>query len=126
MTKNDKERINALQNRGFGYKRIATETGLPVNSVKSYCRRHPIDRADENCEYCKAPLIRIPHKKEKRFCSDSCRMAWWKAHPHAVIRKKLYHHTCESCGQAFDSPRLSSRFCSRRCYADNRRKEYPV
>lgn len=41
---NDFERsqIMKLQQDGLGYKRIATATGLPVNTVKTFCRRNPV------------------------------------------------------------------------------------
>lgn len=123
MTQSDIGRIIELQKQGLGYKRIAAETGLPVNSVKTYCRRHPLENSTEKCDYCQAPLVRLPHTKRKRFCSDRCRMEWWKEHPDAVNRKKQYSHTCKFCSQEFFSTRKSSVFCCRKCYADFRRKE---
>lgn len=123
LTQSDIGRIIELQKRGLGYKRISAETNLPVNSVKTYCRRHPIDSVAGNCEYCQAPLVRLPHTKEKRFCSDNCRNEWWKAHPEAINRKKQYPHTCRFCGREFYTSRESSGFCSRKCFADFRRKE---
>lgn len=41
---NDFERsqIMKLQQDGLGYKRITAATGLPVNTVKTICRRNPI------------------------------------------------------------------------------------
>lgn len=41
LTKEKKQIINQLRKRGFGYKRIANELCLNVNTVKSFCRRHP-------------------------------------------------------------------------------------
>lgn len=40
MTDGERSRIIALQYKGYGYKRIATETGLALNTVKSFCARH--------------------------------------------------------------------------------------
>lgn len=39
MTKNEKHRINELRLNGYGYKKIAKELGLSVNTVKSYLAR---------------------------------------------------------------------------------------
>ena len=43
MTAEEIKTIRDLQQRGLGYKKIATLTGVPVNSVKTYCRRHKVD-----------------------------------------------------------------------------------
>ena len=37
MTKAEMRRIHVLQLQGLGYRRIAAELGLSVNTVKSYC-----------------------------------------------------------------------------------------
>ena len=122
MTTDDTTKISELQNQGMGYKRISALTGLPVNTVKSYCRRHPTGELGV-CLQCGAPVKQTPHKRTKKFCSDACRMAWWKEHPKQVQRK-LYHLTCTWCGKPFDSIGTSTRqYCSRICYADARRKE---
>lgn len=122
MTKDDTKRITELQNKGMGYKRISALTGFPVNTVKSYCRRHPVGKY-KICQQCGTPVKQTPHKRAKVFCSDACRMAWWKAHPEQ-IQRKVYHLTCAWCGKPFDSIGNGKRqYCSRACYADARRKE---
>ena len=40
MTQAQKERIAGLQRSGLGYRKIAAELGMSVDTVKSYCRRH--------------------------------------------------------------------------------------
>ena len=73
MNIDDMRIIDQLQLRGLGYKRIATMTGLPVNSVKSYCHRHrPVQ--NDGCRFCGKPLVQKPGAKQKKFCNDSCRM----------------------------------------------------
>ena len=122
MTKDDTTKITELQNKGMGYKRISALTGLPVNTVKSYCRRHAVGKY-EICQQCGSPVKQTPHKRSKKFCSDACRMAWWKVHPEQ-IQRKVYHLTCAWCGKTFDSIGNGKRqYCSRACYADARRKE---
>ncbi len=55
--------------------------------------------------------------QHQKFCSDKCRMAWWKAHPDQLNRKAIYHMVCAHCGQPFDSYGNSHRkYCSRACY----------
>ena len=122
MTRDDTTKITELQNKKMGYKRISMLTGLPVNTVKSYCHRHPVSKY-EVCLQCGVPIKQTPHKRAKKFCSDTCRMAWWKAHPEQIHRK-VYHLPCQWCGKTFDSIGNGKRqYCSRACYADARRKE---
>ena len=129
MTDNERNRVIELQHKGYGYKRIASAIGLPVNTVKSFCFRHPI-RDDEIlkskglCRNCRTPIEQTPHKRKKLFCSDSCRMAWWNAHPEKVKRKAYYTLTCRCCGKQFESyGNVHRQFCSRSCYAQFRKKE---
>ena len=122
MTNEQREKITELRNNDIGYKRISALTGISINTVKSYCRRHPVSEYGI-CQQCGAPIKQTPHKRAKKFCSNACRMAWWKKHPER-IRRKVYHMTCAWCGQPFDSIGNGERqYCSRACYADARRKE---
>ena len=128
MTNAERSRIVELQQTGYGYKKIATITGLPQNTVKSYCSRHPVQvnltEQDGLCRNCKKPLEQTPHKRKKKFCSDVCRMTWWNNHPELVQRKAYYTVTCAHCGKQFESYGNAHRwFCSRACYAEFRRKE---
>ena len=114
--------ILELRRQGLGYKTIAAITGYSVNTVKSTCRSHP-PLNEKVCLQCGAKIEQLPHRKEKKFCSDKCRMAWWNSHPEAVNRKAVYHFTCAQCGQPFDSYGNDHRkYCSRACYAEARRK----
>ncbi|MCM1232943.1 MAG: RNA polymerase subunit sigma-70 [Ruminococcus flavefaciens] len=124
MTSEEKKKIEHLQSQGLGYKRIASTLGLSVNGVKSFCRRHPAKPSAEGiCPVCGAPVVQTPHRKQKKFCSDKCRMVWWKAHPELLNRKAIYHLVCAYCGQPFDSYGNNRRkYCSRRCYDNARRK----
>lgn len=123
MTYEQKKQIRDLQYQGFGYKKIAAVVGLSVNTVKSYCRVHPVDLTVGSCLQCGEPLIQLPNRKKKRFCSDKCRNVWWSAHPEARKPKTLYHHVCGFCGCKFDSLRVTSKYCSRSCLSDARRTE---
>ena len=132
MTDIERGQIVALQQKGYGYKKISSDTGLPVNTVKSFLRRHPLQSMEPHtgavfCRHCGKPIEQAPHKREKLFCSDTCRMAWWNAHPEKVERKAYYTLTCEYCRRQFQSyGNDHRRFCSRACYADSRRKENKV
>lgn len=128
MTAEEIKTISDLQQRGLGYKKIATLTGLPVNSVKTYCRRHKVDSqtAEEPqafCRGCGKPIQRIPQAKPRLFCSDSCRMHFWNSHRDEVRHKAIYTFTCPYCGREFQSIGNPNRkYCSRECVANARRK----
>jgi len=81
MTDTERSRIVELQHQGYGYKKISAITGLPLNTVKSFCARHHVqikEMPDSNalCRNCLTPLEQTPHKRKRMFCSDACRMAW--------------------------------------------------
>lgn len=126
MTEAEKLRIHKLRQDGQGYKKIAAALGLPVNSVKTYLRRHPSDgevpAGPDLCETCGKPITQVLHRKRKRFCSDSCRLSWWNAHPDKGVKRTLHTFTCAQCGQSFQSPARVRRYCSRACFAAARRK----
>ena len=76
--------IPLLRRQGQGYKRIAQSLNLPLNTVKSFCRRNeiqPVDSDVAHCLFCGAQIEQTSGRKEKRFCSDKCRSQWWNAHP---------------------------------------------
>ena len=129
MTYTERSRIVVLQHQGYGYKKISAITGLPLNTVKSFCARHPVQIKElpgpnALCRNCLAPIEQTPHKRKRLFCSDACRMAWWNAHPERVQRKAYYTLTCRHCGKQFESYGNAHRvFCSRDCYLLFRRKE---
>lgn len=117
------DEIQKLRFQGLGYKKIAQELGISENTVKSFCRRNPIDKSKKICMQCGKPIIRTPHKREKKFCSDKCRLDWWKEHPELINKKAVYQFTCIQCGQPFESYGNDKRkYCSRSCFATARRK----
>lgn len=134
MTGEQKERLEQLRSEGLGYKRMATELGFSLNTVQSYCRRHPTEMkvptlAPENaCLYCGARLHHAPGAKKRKFCSDRCRITWWNAHPEAGAKRKVREVACGFCGATFfvigeRTRRYCSRICSARARAKLARRE---
>lgn len=131
MTTAQKQRIEILRGNGESYSAIATELSIPENTIKSYCRRNNIGiksialktAPDEGiCGNCGQAIIHTPGSKQKRFCSDKCRMAWWRLHPDAMNQKTVCHHSCQVCGLAFEAYGSSNRkYCSKACYGISRR-----
>lgn len=119
-----------MRNKGLGYSAIAKELSLTKDNVKFFCRAHGLSRDMNNgwhptdiCRFCGSNVISLPHKKQRIFCSDKCRLAWWNSHPEMVRRKKMHTLVCGYCGSAFESKNPSQKFCSRACYGFSQRKE---
>ncbi|MDD4803117.1 MAG: RNA polymerase subunit sigma-70 [Syntrophomonas sp.] len=125
-----KEQITLLRAGSKSYAIIANTLGLSINTVKSYCRRNnlggnatimsePMD--GKFCFQCGMLLKQTSGKKQKRFCSDKCRIAWWNAHPEEVNHKTVRAFTCQTCGQNFETyGKRERKYCSRTCYGKSK------
>ena len=47
MTLEQKKAVESLRSQGLGYRKIALETGVSENTVKSYLRRCPVSPLEE-------------------------------------------------------------------------------
>lgn len=119
LTDIQKQTITSLRTQGLTYAEIAAVTDLSANTVKSFCRRNHIQVPQpepviiDRCKNCGAPINQLPGAKQRIFCSDKCRYAWWNAHR----RKQPYHLLCHHCGREFISyGNRKRRFCGRECY----------
>lgn len=137
MNNIEREQIIALHAAGQSYARIADALNLSVNSVKSFCRRNalsgcagkPVAQIESEttqnatfCEQCGQLTVQTPGRKHKRFCSDTCRTAWWNAHRTQVCRKTMRTFCC---GMQFSRYGVTRRsFCSRSCASAARKKEF--
>lgn len=121
MTDNEKYKIAEYREKGYGYKRIAQELNVPVGSVKTFCIRNNIVAGTEEeghfCKNCGKPVIQQPGRKEKKFCSDKCRMEWWNSNLDKVNRKAVFTLTCQYCHKEFTAyAKPNKKYCSRECY----------
>ena len=119
----EKEAVLAMYRQGQKYKEIADLLLLSPNTVKSICRRSGIKpltsgEADPGrCRNCGMPLSHTAGAKQKLFCSDRCRYAWWNKKRGLMP----YRLTCSYCGQEFISYGNKNRkFCGRECYLRSR------
>jgi len=135
MNKQQREQVKNLRQEGLSYSKISVLLGLSENTVKSFCRRNNlggigINKENKNllfCYQCGKPLEIKPKLKPRKFCSDSCRMAWWNMHPENVNRKAFYTLSCAFCGCKFKSYGNSKRrFCSRSCYGKFKAKAVKI
>ena len=122
MTEEQKTAIAAYRRNGCGYKKIGQLLGVSENTVKTYCRRNglggTVAQSKINgilCRNCGEPVMQIAGKKQKKFCSDACRIKWWNHHTR--LRKK--NTVCAHCGKSFHG-RHGQKYCSHACYVAER------
>lgn len=115
----DKQAILTMRQQGLSCPEIAGLLGMSPNTVKSLCHRNKIEvhlpqkLPPDLCKNCGAPLHHIKGARQKTFCSDKCRYAWWNRQR----RKRPYRLTCYQCGKEFISYGNKKRkFCGRECY----------
>ena len=121
MKLQDKNAINNMRLEGHSPSVIAAKLGLPQSTVRSYIHRHPVIPGTTCCQQCGKPVIQPKHRREKKFCSDRCRMAWWNSHKEEVNKQAFYKLTCQQCGKEFDSYGNANRkYCCRTCYIASR------
>lgn len=128
MTKQEKEKAIFLYNDGNSYGKIAAELNISKNTIKSFFYRNRnknigIREKDKilYCENCGMSVVQIKGRKRKRFCSDTCRNAWWNRHLKDVKRKAIYKFICKYCGNIFFVYGNAHRkYCCHDCYIKDR------
>ena len=117
MKPQDKIAINNLRLEGKNAREIALLLKISPNTIRSYIRRHPVISGTICCMNCGRPVLQTPHHRTKKFCSNACRMQWWKEHPESLRKKAYYVLTCQHCGKEFQSYGNKERkYCCRDCY----------
>ena len=121
MKLQDQIAITNMRLEGHSPSVIATKLGLSPSTVRSHIHRHRHVRDEQSCKHCGKPLVQTKGHRAKKFCSDSCRMAWWNSHKEEVNKQAFYKLTCQHCGKEFDSYGNSNRkYCCRACYIASR------
>ena len=73
MTHEEKVRVRELRQLNMSYSNIARETGLSINTIKSFCSRNGMVISQKNeckCLSCGKTLRKSKYKPRK-FCSDN-------------------------------------------------------
>ena len=132
MIDEQKRQIVRLHTEGKTHAEIAAIMDIPPSTVRSFFSRQtavPFEQQQQaapalsdgsNCRQCGEPLRLHSGNHMKRFCSERCRQAWWRAHP-GLVTEKASSSTCVGCGSIFKNggnPRR--RYCSRACYMKER------
>ena len=117
------EKIISLRKKGCEMVDIADSLGISRNTVKSICRQEGLLDVTKLCEYCKTPLVVFPGTKEKKFCSDKCRMKFWNSGLGTPNCDGMEDCVCLNCGKAFKAyPKRKRKYCSHECYVEARFK----
>lgn len=132
MTGEQKERIKALRQEGWGYKKISAAICVSANTIKSYCRKEGLGGVlavpdcltdDEHCRECGRTLIQITGMKKRKFCAPECRVKWWASHPESIKHKAVCSFKCPTCRREFPVYGNAARkYCSHGCYVADRFK----
>lgn len=117
MRVQDKIAIDNMRLDGRSAADIAIALRLSPNTVRSHIRRHPEIPNTRICLTCGKPVLQTEGRRQKKFCSDTCRMTWWNSHPEDVNRKAYYLLVCNHCGKEFECYGNKKRkYCCRECY----------
>lgn len=129
MTEKQKAIIERMRRTGVTYRKIAEQTGISINTVKSHCKRNNIKKAKSEteaadiCLNCGKAIVQREKVKKRKFCCDKCKTEWWNSHPEAVRRKANYEKKCAFCGKSFIAYGNKNRkYCSHPCYINARFK----
>ena len=123
MNAEQKDQIRELHSSGLGYKKIAAQLGLSVNTVASFCKRQRGSESCPHCPQCGRSVVQTPHRKPKRFCSTQCHNTWWNHH--AVSGNGKLQQLCPICKEPFFAyPSSHRKYCSRLCYGKYRKDHY--
>ena len=129
--------IRQARQQGAGYRTIAAAAGLDRDAVRYYCKRHGLDadlkaeRGEANpnapnagcCPNCGGVVAQPRRGRPRKFCSDTCRRAWWSKHSQDTLRgdRALYSRSCRHCGKTFTAyGNDHRRYCSHACYIQAR------
>jgi predicted nucleic acid-binding Zn ribbon protein len=112
----NKEQIIKLKSEGKSYREISSFLSIPLGTVKSTISTAS-RKGPHKCLNCGKEIPEVGTKRNKKFCSDKCRLKWWKEHPTTHAKKSRENKVCEYCGREFDAySHKGARFCSRACY----------
>lgn len=121
MTQTEKNKIVLLKQRGMTYSEISTITGINANSIASFLRRNKNMETKEQIGICKNCGKRLSSKRQKKFCSDVCKNAWWNLHRDEKGSYASHKSSCLCCGKQINTyGNKRKKYCSHDCYIQHR------
>ncbi len=130
MTPEQKTIIQNMRRRLCSYAEIAGVLGFSsVNTIKSYCYRNNLNTEKllkdvGICKNCGKPFVKANKTKPRIFCSDACKLVWWKSHANEHKRTCKTEVVCKNCSKRFLAyPSAERKYCSEQCYRRRNRHE---
>lgn len=115
MTKEIKNKMIYLKNKGYGYARIAEELCLTKTAVAKFFQRNQGELdGTQICPVCGKRFVPRQGAHVQRFCSQKCKDKWWNTD--RTNKKKTYLITCKHCVKLFKSVDKNAKYCSLDCY----------
>ena len=135
MTDNEKAEIVRLRMSGMGYKAIASRLKISRDRIRAFCKsagingiaeaailNHEIDiERGAVCIRCGRRLVQTQRGRNKKFCSDKCRSAYWLKNTNSKT-PAMNEAVCAGCGKQFFSYGRR-KYCSHECYIKTRFRE---
>jgi len=119
MTKQEKEQIKKMRLEGYGYGKIAQVLNIPKSTISSFCIT--LMSQPSLCLDCNKRLKQATGHRQKKYCSDKCRMNYWKSHKDEIKRSLDYSVECSHCHRVFFTYQsLNRKYCSRDCFLKNK------
>ena len=122
MTALQKGKITEMRHKGMSYTDIAETLCIPVNTIKSYCYRNGLNTESmkldvRECKNCGGQIQGEQTSRQKVFCCEKCKIAWWNKHRAERKSVNVIIHTCPVCGKKFTAYAGANRkYCSQACY----------
>ena len=115
------EKIIALRQQKATYATISETLGIPVGTIKTFCRRNGITtnlpKGKSRCRNCGGVFASTGKTKPRVFCSSQCKIDWWNNHRGERKSANILLHTCPVCGKKFTAYAGANRkYCSQACY----------
>ena len=121
MTDLQKKQIVAMREKKTTYAAISESLGIPVSTIKTFCRRNGMttERSQSKpcCKNCGAELSNSPKARPRLFCSDHCKQIWWNKHRRERVSTKIVPHICLTCGKVFADYSGANRKYQGTCFA---------
>ena len=116
-----KEQVIKLRESGLSFGEIAKQLCISRSTVSSICQRAK-EQVQHRCKKCGALLKQTSGHRQRIFCSDKCRKAWWRTNgnSHSINKKAV----CLTCKKEFVYHESRVRkYCSLACTYQGRKKE---
>lgn len=105
--------IKNLRRKGMSFRKLAEYSGESISVVRTQCKDITPDEEQDDlfqqiqkkqaCAFCGRKIDPVKRGRPRRFCSDECRRAYWRANRDQLKQhpESLYTKVCPYCGKTF-------------------------